>query len=66
MIKAVVFDMDHTLFDRYATIRAVMPAFCEAFEKNGFRRVSSLTRNDIDCFVQVGADVGFVWQNIDQ
>ncbi len=41
-------------------------AFCEAFEKNGFRRVSSLTRNDLDCFVQVGADVGFVWQNIDQ
>ncbi len=32
MIKAVVFDMDHTLFDRYATIRAVMPAFCEAFD----------------------------------
>lgn len=41
-------------------------AFCEAFEKNGFRRVSSLTRNDLDSFVQVGADVGFVWQNIDQ
>lgn len=32
MIKAVVFDMDHTLFDRYATIRTVMPAFCEAFD----------------------------------
>ncbi len=32
MIKAVVFDMDHTLFDRYATIRAVMPAFCETFD----------------------------------
>ncbi|MBQ6863373.1 MAG: HAD-IA family hydrolase [Clostridia bacterium] len=32
MIKAVVFDMDHTLFDRYATIRKVMPAFCEAFD----------------------------------
>lgn len=41
-------------------------AFCEAFEKNGFKRVSSLTRNDVDSFVQVGADVGFVWQNIDQ
>ncbi|MBR3819239.1 MAG: DUF4474 domain-containing protein [Clostridia bacterium] len=41
-------------------------AFCEAFEKNGFKRVSSLTRNDIDCFVQIGADVGFVWQNINQ
>lgn len=32
MIKAVTFDMDHTLFDRYATIRAVMPAFCETFD----------------------------------
>ena len=41
-------------------------AFCEAFEKNGFKRVSSLTRDDLDCFVQVGADVGFVWQNINQ
>ncbi len=41
-------------------------AFCEAFEKNGFKRVSSLTRNDLDSFVQVGADVGFVWQNINQ
>ncbi len=41
-------------------------AFCEAFEKNGFKRVASLTRNDLDSFVQVGADVGFVWQNIDQ
>ena len=41
-------------------------AFCEEFEKNGFKRVSSLTRNDLDSFVQVGADVGFVWQNIDQ
>ncbi len=41
-------------------------AFCEAFEKNGFKRVSSLTKDNIDSFVQVGADVGFVWQNIDQ
>lgn len=41
-------------------------AFCEAFEKNGFKRVSSLSRNDLDSFVQVGADVGFVWQNINQ
>ena len=32
MIKAVVFDMDHTLFDRYETICAVMPAFCEEFD----------------------------------
>lgn len=38
--------------------------FCEAFEANGFRRVQSLNSSNIDCFVQVGADVGFVWQNI--
>lgn len=25
MIKGVVFDLDHTLFDRYATLRAVLP-----------------------------------------
>ena len=32
MIKAVVFDMDHTLFDRYATIRRVIPDFCSTFD----------------------------------
>ncbi len=41
-------------------------AFCEAFEANGFKRVSSLNSSNLDSFVQVGADVGFVWQNIDQ
>lgn len=41
-------------------------AFCEAFEANGFKRVSSLNSGNIDSFVQVGADVGFVWQNINQ
>ncbi len=41
-------------------------AFCEAFEANGFRRVSSLNSSNLDSFVQVGADVGFVWQNINQ
>ncbi len=41
-------------------------AFCEAFEANGFKRVASLDENDLDSFVQVGKDVGFVWQNIDQ
>ena len=39
-------------------------AFCEAFEKNGFTRVSKLDNNVPDTFVQVGADVAFVWQNI--
>lgn len=39
-------------------------AFCEAFEKNGFTRVSTLDNNAPDTFVQVGPDVGFVWQNI--
>lgn len=39
-------------------------AFCEAFEANGFKRVSKLSSENLDSFVQVGADVGFVWQNI--
>lgn len=41
-------------------------AFCNAFEKNGFARVSKLDNNEPDTFVQVGADVAFVWQNINQ
>ncbi len=39
-------------------------AFCEEFEKQGFRRVSKLNNGEIDTFVQVGADVAFVWQDI--
>ncbi len=31
-IKAVVFDLDHTLFDRYATIRAISADFAKHFE----------------------------------
>ena len=26
MIKGAIFDLDHTLFDRYATLRAALPA----------------------------------------
>lgn len=40
--------------------------FCEAFEANGFRRVAKLNNNEVDTFVQVGKDVAFVWQNINQ
>ncbi len=32
MIRGAVFDLDHTLFDRYATIKKIMPAFCEHFD----------------------------------
>ncbi len=39
-------------------------AFCEAFEANGFTRLDYLDENCIDSFVQVGNEVGFVWQNI--
>ena len=31
MIKAIVFDLDHTLFDRYATIRESFTAFYEYY-----------------------------------
>ena len=31
MFRAIVFDLDHTLFDRYATIRASFTAFYEHY-----------------------------------
>lgn len=34
LIKAVVFDLDHTLFDRYETLRAVVPSFRQKFKIN--------------------------------
>lgn len=34
MIKAVVFDLDHTLFDRHGTLRAVTPALRRSFPTN--------------------------------
>ncbi len=41
-------------------------AFCKAFETNGFKRVAKLNNNVKDTFVQVGPDVAFVWQRINQ
>lgn len=38
--------------------------FCSEFEKHGFRRVTKLNNGETDTFVQVGADVAFVWQDI--
>ena len=32
MIKGIVFDMDHTLFDRYGTVTAISSKFCEHFK----------------------------------
>ena len=31
MFRAIVFDLDHTLFDRYSTIRKTFPAFYENY-----------------------------------
>ena len=33
MIKGAVFDLDHTLFDRYATQRLCMNGFCVADDR---------------------------------
>lgn len=33
MIRGVVFDLDHTLFDRYATLRKVLPTFYAHYRK---------------------------------
>lgn len=34
MIKAAVFDLDHTLFDRYGTIKEITPELVKAFDLN--------------------------------
>ena len=34
MLKAVVFDLDHTLFDRYATIKKLVPQLRKHFDLN--------------------------------
>ncbi len=34
MLKAVVFDLDHTLYDRYETLRVIVPLFREKFKIN--------------------------------
>lgn len=31
-VRGVVFDLDHTLFDRYATLTAIAPYFCSYFD----------------------------------
>ena len=44
MIKAVVFDLDHTLFDRYGTINEIAPEICKAFDLNDGITVEVFTR----------------------
>lgn len=61
MIKAAVFDLDHTLFDRYGTIKAIVPMF-----RNGLKIAEGIT----DDFINENlswADKQFVhrgWQEI--
>lgn len=43
MIKGIVFDLDHTLFDRYATLRAVLPHM--------YKKLRHWIANDISCEV---------------
>lgn len=35
MIKAVIFDLDHTLFDRHGTLKSLVPKLREEFSVNG-------------------------------
>lgn len=50
MIKAVVFDLDHTLFDRHSTLRAIVPML---------RRRFSVNENMTD------GDIGDIWCEAD-
>ena len=51
MIKGVVFDLDHTLFDRYATFRTVLPEMYKRMREN---IPQDLSLNDfIERFIEV-------------
>lgn len=51
MIKGVVFDLDHTLFDRYATLRTVLP---EMYKRMGNSIPKNLSLEDfIEGFIAV-------------
>ena len=61
MIRAVVFDLDHTLFDRHGTLKSLVPALRETFSVN-----EKLTDEEIGEYWCYGDDnfVYFGWENI--
>ena len=61
MIRAVVFDLDHTLFDRHGTLKSLVPVLRETFSVN-----EKLTDEEIGEYWCYGDDnfVYFGWENI--
>ena len=43
-VQGVVFDLDHTLFDRYETLRAIAPYFCSYFDVASGMNAETLAR----------------------
>jgi len=65
MLKGIVFDLDHTLFDRYATLRKIMDGFCEHFDvADGItpQSASELLANADKNFVHIGWEL--ILQNL--
>lgn len=61
MIKAAVFDLDHTLFDRYGTIRKIAPDLVDAFD------VSDGVTEEVFAEALIYADKHFVhlgWKDV--
>jgi len=61
MIRGVAFDLDHTLFDRYATLRAVAPDFYRDFRA---RLAPGITEADVSRLIQWAdrAFIHFEWE----
>ena len=63
MIRGIVFDLDHTLFDRYGTLRNVLPIFYAHYRNN---IPESLSReNFIERFIQIEKQyIHFGWHKL--
>ena len=48
MIKAVIFDLDHTLFDRHGTLKSIVPRRREEFSVN--ENMSDAEIGEIWCY----------------
>ena len=59
MIKAVIFDLDHTLFDRHSTLKSLVPRLREEFEVNSELSDEKILQKSFDELKSKGKNLCF-------